>query len=105
MRAMTLAALCFAFAMNAMAQHLLEPRVEVDPYTKIEGGADLRGSGGSAGATTQQPDRENDRSAARPEKREPEEDKPVSERKPADRAPEEAVNPDRCLRGDARCVP
>ena len=62
---------------------------EIDPNTKIEGGADPRGSGARAGA---QP-RANPETDARPQGREvgvepqkidPKEDRPISARKPQD---------------------
>jgi hypothetical protein len=84
-----------------------ERPVEIDPNTKIQGGADVRGSGANAGAGAQSDNRtETDRprgepvdesripergNVAGPEKSGPEKDKPISERKPQEREPEDAA--------------
>lgn len=93
--------LCTGLVLNAGAQ---ERPPDVDPNTKIEGGADLRGSGAEAGASAVPHDK-NDKNMTQPEKRDPEKDKPISERRPQERERQEAVIPDRCLREDGRCVP
>jgi hypothetical protein len=85
MRALLLASLgAVSFAVLAT-----EPPVEIDPNTKIQGGADVRGSGAQAGAGARPDDKagsgprvEERESAARPDKSEPKEDKPISARKP-----------------------
>ena len=70
---------------------------EIDPNTKIQGGADLPGSGAAAGAGARSDNRpeaepmpaERRRDVAQPEKERPQ-DKPISERKPhepAEQAP------------------
>ena len=89
----------------ALAAPREEARVEVDPNTKIEGGADVHGSGAAAAGTTTPADEKEQKNPAKPEEREPEKDKPTSERKPQERAAGEREIPDRCLRGDSRCVP
>ena len=74
----------------ALAQ---DRRIEVDPNTKIEGGADVRGSGANAGAGAQ-PDSKNESktgNVAAPDRPDPEKDKPVSARKPLEREREEAA--------------
>jgi len=62
-----------------------EPRLEVDPNTKIEGGADVHGSGAAAAGTTTPADEKDQKNPAKPEQREPEKDKPTSERRPQER--------------------
>ena len=74
---------------------------EIDPNTKIQGGADVRGSGASAGAGAQTESRteaEKPPFSAPPAVHSPEridrsdaaKDKPISERKPQERAREDA---------------
>jgi hypothetical protein len=64
--------------------------IEIDPNTKIEGGADVRGSGASAGASTRSEEK-TDADKPRTQQREdaeqnrPEKDKPISARKPQER--------------------
>ena len=86
-----LAGLLFlGLVMPAVAQ---DRRIEVDPNTKIEGGADVRGSGANAGAGAQ-PDNKNGSktgNVAGPPRPDPERDKPISERKPQEREREEAA--------------
>ena len=87
----TLAGLLFlGLLMPALAQ---DRRVEVDPNTKIEGGADVRGSGANAGAGAQPDNRSESRTGnvAGPDRPDPEKDKPTSERKPQEREREEAA--------------
>ena len=61
---------------------------EIDPNTKIEGGADVRGSAAAAGASAR-PDKRNDEAKreelAEPAKRDLYQDRPISERKPQER--------------------
>jgi hypothetical protein len=94
-----------AFPLVAMGA---ERPVEIDPNTKIQGGADVRGSGANAGAGAQSDNRnriETDKSriepaeeprihergnVAGPDKSGPEKEKPISERKPQERELEEA---------------
>jgi hypothetical protein len=75
---------------------------EIDANTKIQGGADVRGSGANAGAGAQTDNKiETDKSAVgvpsetrgevRSEPRADEKDKPISERKPQEREPEDAA--------------
>jgi hypothetical protein len=79
----------FVMTLGGMAGAQQRPAAEIDPNTKIQGGADLPGSGAAAGAGTRsdnKPDAEprpaeRRRDVAQPEKERPE-DKPISERKP-----------------------
>jgi hypothetical protein len=84
MRAL-LALSCFV-AIQAVAQ---QQPTEIDPNTKIHGGADVRGSGADAGAGSRvetEPRRdESPANIARPEPLDPKEDKPISARKPQER--------------------
>lgn len=84
MRAL-LAFVCF-LSVQAVAQ---QRPVEIDPNTRIQGGADVRGSGAKAGAEPRtDPNlgvRPHDSDAvANPQKVDPKEDKPISARKPPD---------------------
>jgi len=86
-----------AFAFAAAAA---EPKVEIDPNTKIEGGADVRSSGANAGAGVQPTDIKEQKPAERAQdKGSDDKDKPISERKPQEREPENAskggTRPDR----------
>lgn len=82
----------------SLAVHAAERPLDVDPNTKIEGGADLRGSGANAGAGARTDNKgdveprapEERGSVARPDKTEPDKDKPISERKPQERELEDA---------------
>jgi hypothetical protein len=72
-----------------------ESPLDIDPNTKIQGGADVRGSGANAGADAQsekKPTLENEKrdEIARPDARSDEKDKPISERKPRERESEDA---------------
>jgi hypothetical protein len=82
--------LLLALCLPAVAQ---ERRVEVDPNTKIEGGADVRGSGANAGAGAQPDNRSESKTGnvAGPDRPDAEKDKPISERKPQEREREEAA--------------
>jgi hypothetical protein len=82
--------LVFLIALSTWGLAAAQQRpVEIDPNTKIQGGADLPGSGASAGAGARSDSRpeaepmpaERRRDVAQPEK-ERQEDKPISERKP-----------------------
>lgn len=81
MRAL-LALSCF-FTFQAVAQ---QQPTEIDPNTKIQGGADMRGSGanaGTGGRVVAEPRRDDaPGSLGRPEPLDPKEDKPISARKP-----------------------
>jgi hypothetical protein len=83
-----------------------QDRVEIDPNTRIQGGADLRGSGANAGAGAQPdsaqpaqpegkletPARVEERgSVAGPDRIDPDKDKPISARKPQEREREDAA--------------
>jgi hypothetical protein len=101
MRALT-AVLLVALAHCAAAQN----RVEIDPNTRIQGGADLRGSGANAGAGARpdgaQPAQPEDKleaparveergNVAGPDRIDPEKDKPISAREPQEREREDAA--------------
>lgn len=73
--------ICLGLVLPAVAQ---ERRPEIDPNTKIEGGADVRGSGANAGAGRPESRIENN-TRIEPDKKAPERDKPISERKPQER--------------------
>ena len=79
-----------AWATCAFAQEQPVRPAEIDPNTKIEGGADLRGSGAGAGAGARDEEkRQTDKSPVQPrdelDQNRPEQDKPISERKPRER--------------------
>jgi hypothetical protein len=92
--------------MCSFAAFPAESPVDIDPNTKTQGGADVRGSGANAGAGAQTDNRiETEKSQAEPadeprihergnvagpDKSGPEKDKPVSERKPQEREREGA---------------
>ena len=74
-----------------------ERPVEIDQNTKIQGGADVRGSGANAGAgarsdnkveSEQRSGEDRCRDVAQPEKMERREDKPISERRPSEAEPQ-----------------
>jgi hypothetical protein len=78
--------LCVGAVLTAFAQEK-ERGLEIDPNTKIEGGADVRGSGANAGASAR-PDGKIEDKTPLEEQKQPEKDKPISERKPQEREPE-----------------
>jgi hypothetical protein len=100
--------LVFALILGAFVSITLaaERPLEIDPNTKTQGGADVSGSGASAGAgaktdnkietdksavgTPSEPRAEERGNVAGPEKSGPDKDKPISERKPQQREPEDA---------------
>ena len=88
-----LAAICLPFFLTSFAQERPAPvqPSDVDPNTKIEGGADLRGSGAAAGAGAG-PDKKIENPQ---DKRDLEKEKPTSERKPQEREREEADKAER----------
>jgi len=76
-----------AWTTCALAQEQPVRPTEIDPNTRIEGGADLRGSGAGAGAGARDEEkRQADKSPVQPrdepEQNRPGQDKPISERKP-----------------------
>lgn len=81
--------ICVGAVLTALAQEQ-ERRLEIDPNTKIEGGADVRGSGANAGASAR-PDSKTEDKAPVDEQKRTEKDKPTSERKPQEREPEDPV--------------
>jgi hypothetical protein len=87
--------LCLGFALPVVAQ---ERPPDIDPNTKIQGGADVRGSSAAAGADTgARPDTPSDdkKESGRPDKSASEKDRPISERKPEDEAKGEVMRPRR----------
>jgi hypothetical protein len=104
-----------ALATLSLAALAAERPADIDPNTKSQGGADVRGSGANAGAGAQTDNRiETDKSAvgapselrgetrgepradergnvAGPDKSGPEKEKPISERKPQERELEDAA--------------
>jgi hypothetical protein len=70
-----------------------QPPLEIDPNTKIQGGADQRGSSAAAGAGMRRDGKMDTESrvgppgnnAQRPDKIDPDKDRPFSERKPLER--------------------
>ena len=81
--------ICVGVVLTALAQEQ-ERRLEIDPNTKIEGGADVRGSGANAGASARPDNKVEDKTPLDEHKR-IEKDKPISERKPQEREPEDAA--------------
>jgi hypothetical protein len=63
---------------------------DIDPNTKIEGGADVRGSGANAGVEKKEA-LETRSEHAEPEKAEREKDKPISARKPQEERERESA--------------
>ena len=98
--------LALVVTLISLAAVAAERPLDIDPNTKTQGGADLRGSGANAGAGAQSDNKiETDKSragpadesrvhergnVAGPDKSGPEKDKPVSERKPHERELEDA---------------
>jgi hypothetical protein len=98
--------LAFALSLFSAVAFGAERPLDIDPNTKTQGGADLRGSGANAGAGAQSDNKiETDKSRAEsvdetrvhergtvagPDKSAPEKDKPISERKPQERELEDA---------------
>ena len=89
-------AFAFGLALAAFAVYAEERPVEIDQNTKIQGGADVRGSGAHAGAGARsdnkvegQPRANEDarRDVAQPDKTERLEDRPISERRPREPEP------------------
>jgi hypothetical protein len=96
-----LGVISLALVLPALAQ---DRSVDIDPNTKIQGGADLRGSGANAGAgatsdNKPQPDeklesvpRIDERGdVARPDNTDPRKDKPISAREPRERERDEGT--------------
>jgi hypothetical protein len=90
-------AFAFGLALAAFAVLAEERPVEIDQNTKIQGGADVRGSGAHAGAGArsdnkvegEQRGREDARrGVAEPTKAERLEDRPISERRPREPEPQ-----------------
>lgn len=96
-------AFAFGLALAAFAVLAEERPVEIDQNTKIQGGADVRGSGAQAGSgarsdnkvegeTRASEDRRRD--VAQPDKAERLEDKPISERRPREPEPQSPARGD-----------
>ena len=96
-------AIAVGLALAAFAVFAEERPVEIDQNTKIQGGADVRGSGAHAGAgarsdnrvesgprTTEDPRRD----VAEPDKAERREDRPISERRPREPEPQSPARGD-----------
>ena len=89
-------------ALSIIAQSLAcsafaaQPPLEIDPNTRIQGGADMRGSGAAAGAGARRDDKMDTEprveppgnNVQRPGQSESDKDKPISERKPTERKPQ-----------------
>ena len=93
----------FGLALAAVAVFAEERPVEIDQNTKIQGGADVRGSGAHAGAGARSDSkveggpRANEdarRDVAEPDKAERLEDKPISERRPREPEPQNPARGD-----------
>jgi hypothetical protein len=75
------------------AAYAAQPPLEIDPNTRIQGGADVRGSGAAAGAGMRRDDKMDTgprveppgNNVERPDKGESDKDQPISERKPTER--------------------
>ena len=80
-----------ALAFPAAAQERPVRPAEIDPNTKIQGGASSEKKSEAEPRVGQRED------AARPEKTDPKEDKPISERKPQEREREDAAKGDTAL--------
>ena len=63
--------------------------VEIDPNTKIQGGADVRGSGANAGAGANTEERKKEDAEIQAQEQKRQKDKPTSERKPREDEPKE----------------
>jgi hypothetical protein len=97
----TLGFICLALSLTVLAQ---QRPIEIDPNTRIQGGADVRESGGNAGAGAQSDNKHQavDRAesepridergdVARPQNTDPLRDMPVSEREPQQRGREDGA--------------
>jgi hypothetical protein len=81
------------FSLLCSAVLAAPPPLEIDPNTRIQGGADQRGSGAAAGAGMRRDNKMDSEprleapgnNAQRPDKVDPDRDKPFSERKPGER--------------------
>ena len=96
-------ALAFGLALAALAAFAQERPVEIDQNTKIQGGADVRGSGAHAGAGARSDNKvegaprageDARRDAAQPDKAERLEDQPSSERRPREPEPQSPARGD-----------
>ncbi|HEX5768958.1 MAG TPA: hypothetical protein VFX94_12040 [Burkholderiales bacterium] len=85
--------LALALALSLQPAMATAPPVEIDPNTRIQGGADPRGSGAAAGAGTPRDSKMDSdprieppgHNAPRPDRADTDKDKPISERKPQER--------------------
>ena len=96
-------AFALGLALAAFAVFAEERPVEIDQNTKIQGGADVRGSGAHAGAgarsdnkVERQPRTTEDtrRDVAEPDQAERREDRPISERRPREPEPQSPARGD-----------
>ena len=81
-----LAAILFLASVPALAQERPTPK-DIDPNTKIQGGADVRGSGAGAGAGVRAEEQGEPRPVETPPKPDIKEDRPTSARKPQEQEP------------------
>jgi hypothetical protein len=96
-------ALAFGLALAACAALAEERPVEIDQNTKIQGGADVRGSGAHAGAGASSDNKvegeprtteDTRRDVTEPDKAERREDRPISERRPREPEPQSPARGD-----------
>jgi hypothetical protein len=86
-------ALSIIVSLLSSAAFAAQPPLEIDPNTRIQGGADVRGSGAAAGAGMRRDDKMDTgprvgspaNNIERPENSESDKDQPISERKPTER--------------------
>jgi hypothetical protein len=86
-------ALSIIVSLLSWGAYAAQPPLEIDPNTKIQGGADVRGSGAAAGAGTSRDDKMDTgprveppaNNIERPDKSASDKDQPISERKPTER--------------------
>ena len=90
-------AFAFGLALAAFAAYADERPVEIDQNTRIQGGADVRGSGAHAGAGARSDNKvegaprageDARRDVAEPDKGERLQDRPISERRPREPQPQ-----------------
>jgi hypothetical protein len=86
------AALSIIVSLLSSAAFAAQPPLEIDPNTRIQGGADVRGSGAAAGAGMRDDKMDTGsrvepagNNVKRPDKSESNKDQPISERKPTER--------------------
>ena len=96
-------AIAWGLALAGFAAFADERPVEIDQNTKIQGGADVRGSGANAGAGARSDDKvegeqrrgeDRRRDVAQPDQMERREDRPISERRPRQAEPQDPARGD-----------